>query len=59
MDQFRSFKEFVRKIDHYGMQSGIVKIIPPAEWYVFGPPSRIKTQNNANPIILGAIHYPS
>ncbi|EPS41060.1 hypothetical protein H072_5041 [Dactylellina haptotyla CBS 200.50] len=32
MKQFRSFKKFVEKIDHYGMQSGIVKIIPPQEW---------------------------
>ncbi|CAZ80461.1 unnamed protein product [Tuber melanosporum] len=32
MDQFRSFKHFVNKINHYGMQSGIVKVIPPKEW---------------------------
>lgn len=35
MNQFRSFKEFVQKIDKYGMKSGIVKVIPPKEWYVF------------------------
>ena len=34
MDQFRSFPEFIKKIDRYGMKSGIVKIIPPKEWYV-------------------------
>ena len=34
MDQFRSFKSFVQKIDKYGMKSGIVKVIPPKEWYV-------------------------
>ncbi len=34
MDQFRSFPEFIKKIDKYGMKSGIVKIIPPKEWYV-------------------------
>lgn len=34
MDQFRSFKKFVEKIDKYGMKSGIVKVIPPKEWYV-------------------------
>ena len=34
MDQFRSFPEFVKKIDKYGMKSGIVKIIPPSGWYV-------------------------
>lgn len=32
MDQFRSFKKFVDKIDKYGMKSGIVKVIPPKEW---------------------------
>ena len=34
MNQFRSFKEFIRKIDKFGMKSGIVKVIPPKEWYV-------------------------
>jgi hypothetical protein len=34
MDQFRSFKRYVEKIDKYGMKSGIVKVIPPAEWCV-------------------------
>ncbi|EKG19631.1 Transcription factor jumonji/aspartyl beta-hydroxylase [Macrophomina phaseolina MS6] len=32
MDQFRSFKKFIDKIDKYGMKSGIVKVIPPQEW---------------------------
>ncbi|KAF2145981.1 uncharacterized protein K452DRAFT_294599 [Aplosporella prunicola CBS 121167] len=32
MDQFRSFKKFVDKIDKFGMKSGIVKVIPPKEW---------------------------
>ncbi|KAI9870243.1 MAG: hypothetical protein M1830_004489, partial [Pleopsidium flavum] len=32
MDQFRSFKTFIQKIDKYGMKSGIVKVIPPKEW---------------------------
>ena len=32
MDQFRSFKKFIDKIDKYGMRSGIVKVIPPQEW---------------------------
>lgn len=35
MDQFRDFQTFVRKIDKYGMKSGIVKIVPPQEWYVY------------------------
>jgi len=33
MEQFRSFKKFIGKIDKYGMKSGIVKVIPPREWY--------------------------
>lgn len=33
MDQFRDFQTFVRKIDKHGMKSGIVKIVPPQEWY--------------------------
>ncbi|WPH04251.1 Hypothetical protein R9X50_00714000 [Acrodontium crateriforme] len=32
MDQFRSFKKFMEKVDKYGMKSGIVKVIPPKEW---------------------------
>lgn len=32
MDQFRSFKKYITKIDKYGMKSGIVKVIPPKEW---------------------------
>lgn len=32
MEQFRSFKKFVERIDKYGMKSGIVKVIPPKEW---------------------------
>lgn len=34
MNQFRSFKDFIQKIDKYGMKSGIVKVIPPREWYI-------------------------
>ena len=32
MEQFRSFPEFIKKIDHYGMKTGIVKVVPPQEW---------------------------
>lgn len=32
MEQFKSFKKFVSKIDKYGMKAGIVKVIPPQEW---------------------------
>lgn len=41
MNQFRSFKEFIQKIDKYGMKSGIVKVIPPKEWCVFEIDSRL------------------
>lgn len=34
MDQFRDFQKMINKIDKYGMKSGIVKVIPPQEWYV-------------------------
>ncbi|EAS31415.3 jumonji family transcription factor [Coccidioides immitis RS] len=32
MDQFRDFQSFIHKIDKYGMESGVVKVIPPQEW---------------------------
>lgn len=32
MDQFRDFQQYIEKIDKYGMQSGIVKVVPPKEW---------------------------
>lgn len=35
MEQFRSFKKFIDKINPYGMKSGIVKVIPPPEWFVY------------------------
>ncbi|KAI5296931.1 hypothetical protein KEM56_005209, partial [Ascosphaera pollenicola] len=31
MEQFCDFERFIRAVDHYGMQSGIIKIIPPKE----------------------------
>lgn len=33
MKQFKSFKDFIQKIDKHGMKSGIVKVVPPKEWY--------------------------
>jgi len=33
MEQFADFKKYMEKIDKYGMKSGIVKVIPPQEWY--------------------------
>jgi hypothetical protein len=32
VEQFKDFYRYVNAIDHFGMQSGIVKIIPPDEW---------------------------
>ncbi|KAJ4378751.1 hypothetical protein N0V86_005622 [Didymella sp. IMI 355093] len=32
MAQFHNFKRFIEKVDKFGMKSGIVKVIPPAEW---------------------------
>jgi jmjN domain len=46
MDQFRDFQSFIRRIDRFGMKSGVVKVIPPKEWYVcnlqfvFPPPEQ-------------------
>ena len=33
MDQFANFEKFITRINQYGMQAGIVKVIPPPEWY--------------------------
>ncbi|KAK1239464.1 hypothetical protein MKX07_008952 [Trichoderma sp. CBMAI-0711] len=38
MDQFRDFRRFMTKVDSYGMKSGIIKVIPPAEWLDAQPP---------------------
>lgn len=32
MEQFRNFEKFITRINDYGMQTGIVKVIPPPEW---------------------------
>ncbi|ORY73882.1 JmjC domain, hydroxylase-domain-containing protein [Protomyces lactucae-debilis] len=32
MQQFKSFPDFIKKVDRYGMKAGIIKVIPPAEW---------------------------
>ncbi|KAL2353232.1 hypothetical protein BJ546DRAFT_847043 [Cryomyces antarcticus] len=52
MEQFRSFKDFISKIDKYGMKSGIVKVIPPQEWRDALPPldDAVKTIKVKNPI---------
>ncbi|KAI9846192.1 MAG: hypothetical protein M1837_004306 [Sclerophora amabilis] len=52
MDQFRSFKKFMSKIDKYGMKSGIVKVIPPKQWRDSLPSldEAVKTIKVKNPI---------
>ncbi|KAF3918827.1 hypothetical protein ABW20_dc0100910 [Dactylellina cionopaga] len=52
MKQFKSFKKFIDKIDHYGMKSGIVKVIPPKEWRDSLPPldEKVKEIKIKNPI---------
>ncbi|KAF2660831.1 hypothetical protein K491DRAFT_725165 [Lophiostoma macrostomum CBS 122681] len=52
MDQFRSFKKFIEKVNKYGMKSGIVKVIPPAEWRNSLPDlaEAVKTIKVKNPI---------
>jgi jmjN domain len=35
MDEFKDFEKYVKGVDPYGMQSGIVLIDPPEEWYGF------------------------
>lgn len=43
-EQFKDFYHFVKSINHYGMESGIVKIIPPREWLnLLDFPPRIET----------------
>lgn len=34
MEQFKDFQRYVKGVDPYGMQSGIVLIDPPEEWCV-------------------------
>lgn len=34
MEEFRDFEAYVKGVDPFGMQSGIVLINPPEEWYV-------------------------
>lgn len=46
-EDFKDFYKFMSKVDEYGMKSGIIKIIPPAEWLeqVSSPPS-VETLKN-------------
>ncbi|KAH1316676.1 hypothetical protein KXX33_003108 [Aspergillus fumigatus] len=53
MDQFRDFQSFIGKVDHYGMRSGIIKVIPPKEWLDAQPPldEAVKKIRVKNPIM--------
>ncbi|PSK45216.1 hypothetical protein B9Z65_2356 [Elsinoe australis] len=53
MEQFRSFKKYVEKIDKYGMKAGIVKVIAPDEWResVSKLDELVKTIKIKNPIM--------
>lgn len=42
MDQFRDFSTFVESIASYGRKAGLVKVIPPKEWYAAYPSSCIQ-----------------
>lgn len=52
MAQFRDFQKYINKIDKYGMKSGIVKVVPPKEWYVMT--SHMHFPRDADPFV-GAI----
>ena len=47
MDQFKDFQRYVKGVDPYGMQSGIVLIDPPEEWYVTYLPTLLVTNTKA------------
>jgi hypothetical protein len=34
MDEFRDFEQYMKRVECWGMKSGIVKVIPPKEWSV-------------------------
>ncbi|KAK9460639.1 JmjC domain, hydroxylase-domain-containing protein [Lipomyces oligophaga] len=54
MAQFSSFPKFIKKINHYGMCVGIVKVIPPAEWSAALPgftEEQIRSIRIKNPIV--------
>ncbi|KAJ5226240.1 hypothetical protein N7468_007465 [Penicillium chermesinum] len=53
MDQFRDFQWYISKIDKYGMQTGIVKVVPPKEWLEAQKPldEQVKSIRVKNPIM--------
>lgn len=55
MDDFRDFQAFMTQADAWGMQHGIIKIIPPDEWKAARKPldELIKHVRIKNPITQG------
>lgn len=44
MEEFKDFYKYNKAINPYGMQSGIVKVVPPPEWTsLLRAPTRKKT----------------
>jgi hypothetical protein len=33
MEEFKDFEGYMNKVERWGSKSGIVKVIPPKEWY--------------------------
>ncbi|KAF9255848.1 JmjC-domain-containing protein [Marasmius fiardii PR-910] len=38
MEEFRDFESYMKRVEPWGMNSGIVKVIPPQEWCVYALP---------------------
>lgn len=53
MDEFRDFAKFMVAIEEYGMETGIVKVVPPREWVERLPrlDDDVKTIKIKNPIV--------
>lgn len=53
MDQFKDFAKFIESVDKYGMETGIVKVVPPKEWVDSQPPldETVKSIKIKNPIM--------
>lgn len=53
MEEFKDFAQFVKRVDKYGMETGIVKVVPPKEWVDSRPQldEAVKSIKIKNPII--------
>ncbi|EEB88006.1 hypothetical protein MPER_14414, partial [Moniliophthora perniciosa FA553] len=45
MDEFRDFETYMKKVERWGMYSGIIKVIPPKEWKDALPPLKNQLSN--------------